>query len=297
MLNKIIACALAISIMSCGAKNDGEYTTPGGLKYTHAKVGTDMIQAGDFVEFALRVSSSDGDVLQEVMDGPGVPVIQIPTSTDDPKDKPDGLTQALATAAVGDTIVLTIPIDSLPANVRMSPKVKGFEYLTYMAVVKDARTEAEQKAKVEEQRLEMEAKVEADKARLPEVAELVKEKLALLKAGTLEMEDKGDGLRYHKISEGEGKEAAAGAMAAVHYYGVDMKGNMFDTSFKGGQPYPFQIGARRVIQGWDQGIPGMKVGEKGLLFIPYQMAYGEAGSGSIGKKADLVFYVELAQMM
>jgi peptidylprolyl isomerase len=80
----------------------------------------------------------------------------------------------------------------------------------------------------------------------------------------------------------------------VHYTGWLTDGTKFDSSVDRGEPITFPIGARRVIAGWDTGFAGMHVGGKRRLFIPYQLAYGEAGRPPvIPAKADLIFDVEL----
>ncbi len=100
---------------------------------------------------------------------------------------------------------------------------------------------------------------------------------------------------------GEGVEATAGKMVSVHYTGwlygdsaPDKKGTKFDSSRDRGQPFGFQLGAGRVIQGWDKGVAGMKVGGQRRLIIPPALGYGARGAGrSIPPNASLLFEVEL----
>jgi FKBP-type peptidyl-prolyl cis-trans isomerase len=100
-------------------------------------------------------------------------------------------------------------------------------------------------------------------------------------------------LRYIDIAEGTGVAAAAGKRFTVHYTGWLKDGAKFDSSVDRNEPLDFVQGRRQVIAGWDVGFEGMKVGGKRRLFIPYQLAYGEAGSGPIPPKAELIFDVEL----
>src|SRR5580658_10275879 len=100
-------------------------------------------------------------------------------------------------------------------------------------------------------------------------------------------------LRYIDIAEGTGVPAAAGKRFTVHYTGWLKDGTKFDSSVDRNEPLDFVQGRRQVIAGWDVGFEGMKVGGKRRLFIPYQLAYGEAGSGPIPPKAELIFDVEL----
>mgnify|MGYP003346586074 FL=1 len=101
--------------------------------------------------------------------------------------------------------------------------------------------------------------------------------------------------------EGSGAEARPGRVVRVHYTGwlfdgikADKRGSKFDSSKDHGEPFEFNLGARQVITGWDQGVAGMKVGGTRLLTIPPQLGYGARGAGGvIPPNATLVFEVEL----
>jgi len=90
-----------------------------------------------------------------------------------------------------------------------------------------------------------------------------------------------------------------GDIVFMHYSGkLVSNGVEFDSSYKRGEPFQTQIGIGRVIRGWDQGVPGMKVGEKRTLNIPADMGYGASGAGqSIPPNADLTFDVELVGLI
>ncbi|MFN8092093.1 MAG: FKBP-type peptidyl-prolyl cis-trans isomerase [Vicinamibacteria bacterium] len=93
---------------------------------------------------------------------------------------------------------------------------------------------------------------------------------------------------------GTGAEAVAGDTLTVHYTGWLADGTKFDSSYDRGTPYVFRLGAGAVIAGWDQGIPGMKVGGKRRLIIPPSLAYGASGRPpTIPGNATLKFEVEL----
>ncbi len=100
---------------------------------------------------------------------------------------------------------------------------------------------------------------------------------------------------------GAGELATAGHDVSVHYTGwlydaaaPDHHGAKFDSSRDRGQPFEFPLGAGRVIQGWDQGVEGMKVGGQRTLTIPAHLGYGARGAGgAIPPNATLVFDVEL----
>ena len=92
---------------------------------------------------------------------------------------------------------------------------------------------------------------------------------------------------------GSGAEATTGKHVVMNYIGRLTNGTKFDASCDRGQTFDFDLGAGRVIQGWDQGIVGMKVGGIRRLIIPSNLGYGPSGSGPIPPNAALVFDVEL----
>ncbi len=103
-------------------------------------------------------------------------------------------------------------------------------------------------------------------------------------------------LLIEDIRVGTGAEAKAGQTVSVHYTGTLFDGGKkFDSSHDRGKTFDFPLGAGRVIQGWDQGVAGMKIGGLRKLTIPPHLGYGERGApGSIiGPNATLVFEVEL----
>ncbi len=105
-----------------------------------------------------------------------------------------------------------------------------------------------------------------------------------------------DKLKIETTTEGSGVECVSGDEISVHYSGTLRDGSKFDSSYDRGEPFSFVLGIGQVIQGWDNGVVGMKVGEKRVLEIPSSMAYGEYGVGSIPGNAGLVFEVELLEI-
>ena len=103
-----------------------------------------------------------------------------------------------------------------------------------------------------------------------------------------------EGLKIESLVAGSGRSPAKGETVNVHYTGWLADGTKFDSSVDRGEPFAFALGAGQVIAGWDQGVAGMKVGDKVKLTIPPEMAYGAAGyPGAIPPNATLIFEVEL----
>jgi peptidylprolyl isomerase len=98
---------------------------------------------------------------------------------------------------------------------------------------------------------------------------------------------------------GDGAVATEGATVIVHYCGVAWStGKQFDASWDRDEPFDFPLGAGHVIQGWDQGVSGMKVGGRRKLTIPAHLGYGSRGAGGVIKGGEtLVFVVDLLDVL
>ncbi|MFV8334029.1 peptidylprolyl isomerase [Flavobacterium sp. GSP14] len=122
-------------------------------------------------------------------------------------------------------------------------------------------------------------------------AEAAMEKLA---AGFEKTES---GLRYQFIQRGEGKKAESGKTVAVHYEGSLENGKVFDSSYPRKKPIEFRLGQGQVIEGWDEGIALLQVGDKARFVIPSHLGYGSRGAGgAIPPNATLIFDVELMEV-
>lgn len=285
----LFACTLFI--YSC---KPSETKTPSGYHYTVVTEGTgEKPKTNEYVFFTIKISGDDGKVLQEMKEGPQMPIIQIPAEFKTGKEA-NAVIELLAVSKVGGVYKLIMPVDSIP-NAPMD--IQSMKHIEYEITVKQIKNEEDYKKYMEEQQAEQQAKMSANMEKIPAIEELVKTTLNDFKSGKLETKSTDSGLKYYIVKEGEGSNAASGNTVTVNYYGTLMDGTRFDDSFSRGQSFPFTLGVGQVIKGWDEGVALLNKGAKAFLFIPYAMAYGEAGSPpTIPAKSDLVFYVELEEI-
>ncbi|HLT64987.1 MAG TPA: peptidylprolyl isomerase [Flavobacterium sp.] len=127
--------------------------------------------------------------------------------------------------------------------------------------------------------------------RLAEEKAAIEAELDQIAAG---FEKTASGLRYQYIVKGSGKQATKGSKVSVHYKGQLQNGTEFDNSYKRKQPIEFTVGIGQVIEGWDEGIMLLNVGDKARFVIPSHLGYGSRGAGGvIPPNATLIFDVEL----
>lgn len=101
-------------------------------------------------------------------------------------------------------------------------------------------------------------------------------------------------MKIEKLVNGAGATPKRGDTVTVHYTGWLTDGTKFDSSVDRDEPFSFVLGTGQVIQGWDQGVASLRVGDKARLTIPPQLAYGQQGyPGAIPGNATLIFEVEL----
>ena len=104
-------------------------------------------------------------------------------------------------------------------------------------------------------------------------------------------------MKIEKLVVGNGPAAKKGDTVTVHYTGWLTDGSKFDSSVDRDDPFTFVLGEGQVIQGWDEGIATLRVGDKARLTIPPEKAYGEQGyPGAIPPRATLIFEVELLSL-
>ncbi len=105
-----------------------------------------------------------------------------------------------------------------------------------------------------------------------------------------------DQVSIEEVNVGQGAEATVGSSITVHYLGTLTDGTKFDSSYDRGEPIAFALNPGSLIDGWIEGIPGMKEGGKRKLTIPAAKGYGSRSVGSIPANSDLLFEVELIKV-
>lgn len=130
----------------------------------------------------------------------------------------------------------------------------------------------------------------------------LKDKFNFMDNGQTNSQNQSAGRRIQEVKieilkEGTGEGAKSGDRVSVNYVGMLTDGKKFDSSYDRNQPFVFTLGAGQVIKGWDQGLLGMKVGEKRKLTIQPEFAYGKSGAGNIiPPDSVLIFEVELLKI-
>jgi len=270
--------------------------TDSGYKFTlHEKGSGSEIAPGDYVYFEMEILGQDSSMLQNMKNLPKMPVMQIPEVKNEVAII-NPIQDLLAISNVGDSVTLYIPIDSIP---NPPQNVNGFDYVQYVVCVREKLDKAGYDARMQEEAAEAEkAKTEmAEQATI--VAPFLASVLADYKSGKLdsEIQEHSSGLKYIVHKEGTGRLPKDGENVKAHYYGVSLSnGEMFDNSYRAGRAFSFPLNKGRVIRGWDVGFGLLKEGSEATFFIPYQMAYGEAGRAPIAPKADLVFHVNFLEI-
>jgi FKBP-type peptidyl-prolyl cis-trans isomerase FkpA len=137
----------------------------------------------------------------------------------------------------------------------------------------------------------------SDPATAPEADPATASYASSLNVNIATMRKTPSGLYIGDETIGTGATAAPGTRVLVHYTGWLVDGTRFDTSRDGDGPIDFVLGTGRVIQGWEEGLAGMKVGGKRRLVIPPSLGYGQSGFNGIPGNAILVFEVELVNIV
>jgi FKBP-type peptidyl-prolyl cis-trans isomerase FkpA len=301
---RVFAMLLLAAVVMFGCK-PSERKLPSGYTYIkHTKSNGKAVSIGDvaFIRWQMRdekkvVNSNQADPLCQT--------IQIP-DTAQMKGQPLGpILEALFRMKEGDSLTINVPLDTVKAEFRP----QGFEKaktMYYDVVLKQVNTQKEMEAAYKGLETQMgkakKTRTVADTTLAQNQAvAVITDVLKRYKAGTLgaELKTTKTGLKYVIHEAGKGPKPQMSDFVFADYYGVSTSdGVKFDGSFARLEDFPFPLGMRQVIPGWDEGFGLLNEGTKATLIIPAELAYGEMGSPpAIEPNAELAFYVVLNKVL
>ncbi len=286
---------ITISTSSCDSTAGSKDTTSNGFKYKIHKGGSDeRASAGDFQVFQIDLLDDKDRMIQSTAGYPEPPSMKLDTTgVTDAGIPPIG--EVLAQMSVGDSAVILFPVDSMKQT---DPRLDTIETLKYVIILRDIMSDEEMTAQRMQAQEKIQAAMMANQARLPEIEKLSADIHSQYKAGKVDWKEGPEGLKYIIHKEGSGPKAKPGDRISAQYYGyLPTDGSMFDTSFRGGNPFSFTIDNREVIRGWDIAFQQFNEGTTATILLPSEIAYGERGSGRIPGGSDLMFYVELEEIL
>jgi FKBP-type peptidyl-prolyl cis-trans isomerase len=295
MFVAVSAMMLSSLMMACNEQESaypGYEKTQDGLYYRfYTQNEGELPQLYDVLETSVTCVVNDTNVIIPVMDN----LFQLI----EPRYAGD-IFSGMAMMHKGDSASFIVNIDSTFRTFFGQPTMPSqflpTDVMRFEIKMKDFCSEKEfahrQAAEIKGQMTE---RIEQMKANNPEETEKAAQTLdAFLKKNKIDVQPTESGLYYVMTEAGDGQKPEVGQLVKVHYTGKLLDGTVFDSSVERGEPIQFPLGLGRVIAGWDEGIALMSKGEKGVLYIPYYLAYGDRGAGGDIKPFDnLMFEVEL----
>ncbi|MEZ4907717.1 MAG: FKBP-type peptidyl-prolyl cis-trans isomerase [Saprospiraceae bacterium] len=280
MKNVLILFAFAFAFIACNKTQKSEVITLPITKeqYTLLKKGDgNKFNVGDNLKFSLLILGNNGDTIADRTD-PSLWAMDKVAAVD---SNTMPIVEMLYSLSLGDSVMMKVPLDSM----QRPPQMADIDTLIYYIKITEVESQADQDKKMQE----LESKKES-------VATEVTDLLNKYKSGELtDLEKTEDGTSIYLVEKGTGNVVGNGENVSIDYYGLfEESGDMFDNSYERGQELSFSAGAGQMIKGMDQAILKLHHGDKAVLFIPYESAYGEAGRPPmIPEKANLVFYVDV----
>jgi len=271
------------------SKFPGYKESPTGLIYQfHIDIDDDTTRpvVGKFLDLTMLYGTEDSTLF----DSRKLPNGQLKQMPMMPSTFQADLYDGLAMMTPGDSATFILVADSVWLKLfgmqRVPPGMDSVDYIYFHIALHDVITKEEMEAR----RLADQKKMEAEEEKL---------RGDYLTENYPDATPTSTGLYIIPVkSVKNGKKPQTGQRVKVHYTGTLLDGTKFDSSVDRGKPYEFPLGQHQVIQGWDEGIALMAVGEKAILVIPSQLAYGERGSNrTIPPFSTLVFEVELVEIV
>jgi FKBP-type peptidyl-prolyl cis-trans isomerase len=258
------------------------------IRYTNLK--GPKPQSGDFVYYHTQIRSGDSVLFASRMVPGQVPNLKM-GEAEAKGEELSPVEDVLSALTVGDSVTIFLPLDN------KQNRMPGFEdasVMPYDVVLIEIIDSLAYDAKLAEKE---KAKALVKKREAP-IKALVQKAAKEYQSGALDDQliRTSSGLDYLYHEKGKGEKPEKGNLVSVHYYGCLTDGRPFDNSFQRGTPFVFDLGAGRVIRGWDEGIALLEKGSSAILFIPPHLGYGAKGAPPvIPPDAKLIFYVEVLE--
>ncbi len=290
----LVTALAAVLAISCGEK-EIVFDNGDRLVIRQDEAG-ENIKVGDLVTFHIGVFNKDSLINDSRTTNPEGQQNIVPE--DDPNIEEDNIfLQVLQALSQGDSATLFQKFDSaqqLPPGI---DREAGLRVEIKIVAVGDSTAATAYQQNIEREQAQAMASQQLYASR----GEVVQDSVATLLAeyGRAGANAAGytttaSGLKYKILEPGSGPVAQPGQTVSVSYFGVLTEdGEMFDNSFRAGQPITFPLGQGQVIPGWDEAIALLNEGARAMLVLPADIAYGERASGPIPANAELAFYVQL----
>ncbi len=296
MIKNLIAFVLLIALISsCGESGSKEKYVKGYKTIAHKSSNAQKPNVGEYVFFNLDIYDDKGTVIDSSPRNDEMPVMQIVAEEDIP-DKSNPVIAIMGDMAIGDSLSLYIPIDSIP---NPPPSMIGSEHIEYVIEMVKIMTEEEFAEAAKKRQEEQAARLQIAMAEAPKILAGIEVTLKDYLDGKNvgEVKEGSDGLKIIIVEPGEGPTANAGQYVSVSYAGYLEDLSSFDNSYNRGTPYKLALGQGSVIKGWDEGLVYLNEGAKAILDIPSALGYGAAGSPPrIPADSRLLFFVEMTEI-
>jgi len=288
MRNVYYTTILFITLFSCV---DREKVLDNGVELKYFKNGSGQeIEDGQIVMINLQYFDYDGnELLNKVGNDPVV------LQKDSSWESSGIIYNVIDNLVKGDSVFFQLTTEQFfknaPQSVEVPDSVKN-KMISFYCGIQDVMSQNEfedfQRIQYEKMQQEME---QQSNDQLSIDLELIDN---YLKENNITAKSVDSGLRYVITKMGSGENAAPGDNVTVHYTGMLLNGEKFDSSLDRNQPFSFQLGQGMVIRGWDEGITYFNKGSEGTLYIPSTLGYGASGAGGvIPPNAVLIFEIQV----
>tara|TARA_Y100000817_G_scaffold163525_1_gene127745 strand:+ start:2244 stop:3119 length:876 start_codon:yes stop_codon:yes gene_type:complete len=280
--------SLIFILISCV---DKEKVLDNGIELKYFKNGNgEEIKDGQIVMINLQYFDYDGnELLNKVGNDPVV------LQKDSSWENNGIIYEVIDNLVKGDSVFFQLTTEQFfknaPQSVEVPDSVKN-KLISFYTGVQDVMSQSEfedyQRVQYEKMQQEME---QQNENQLSIDLELIEN---YLKENNIDAMKSESGLHYVITEKGNGDNASAGDNVTVHYTGMLLNGEKFDSSLDRNQPFSFQLGQGMVIRGWDEGITYFNKGASGTLYIPSTLGYGSSGAGGvIPPNAILIFEIQV----